>query len=53
MNTNPTFNEFVNETFMQVFDGLVRGGTKEMKVQLQMALSTASWISANGGFSKA
>lgn len=50
--TNPTFNAFVTEMNRDVFDGLVVGGTKEMKVRLQMAISTAAWIAQNGGFSK-
>lgn len=50
MNDNPTFNEYVNEIFVYVFDGLITGGTKEMKSRLMMAISNASRISANGGF---
>ena len=51
-NTNPTFNVFVTEMNRDVFDGLVVGGTKEMKVRLQMAISAATWYAQNGGFAK-
>ena len=51
-NDNPTFNEFADEMFVYVFDGLITGGTKEMKVRLKMALSTAAQITHNGGFKK-
>ncbi len=49
---NPTFNEFVNEMFTYVFDGLITGGTKEMKIRLKMTISAAAQISTNGGFAK-
>ena len=51
-NQNPTFNQFVDEMFVYVFNGLITGGTKEMKSCLKMALSTAAQISKNGGFAK-
>jgi hypothetical protein len=51
-NQNPTFNAFVNEMFVYVFDGLITGGTKEMKVRLMLTISTAAQISGNGGFRK-
>ena len=49
---NPTFKTFVDEMMQHIFDGLITGGTKEMKVRVQLALSTAAQISANGGFAK-
>ena len=53
MNTHPTFNEFVTEMMQYVFDGLITGGTKEMKARLHIALSTATQIATgNGGFRK-
>ena len=53
MNTHPTFNEFVTEMMQYVFDGLITGGTKEMKARLHIALSTTAQIATgNGGFKK-
>jgi hypothetical protein len=49
---NPTFQEFVDEAFMAIFNGLITGGTKEMKSQVFMYIQTAAWIASNGGFTK-
>jgi hypothetical protein len=51
-NHNPTFDQFVNDAFMAIFNGLITGGTKEMKAQLHMYIGRACNIFANGGFSK-
>lgn len=46
----PTFDEFISEMFMYVFDGLVTGGTKEMKSRFTMAINNACMITQSGGF---
>jgi hypothetical protein len=51
-NTNPTFNTFVDEAFMNVFNGLITGGTTGMKSALSVYIQIATCIVANGGFSK-
>jgi hypothetical protein len=51
-NQNPTFEQFVNDMFLYVFDGLIRGGTKEMKNRVRLAIARSAEIAASGGFSK-
>lgn len=46
----PTFQQFVDEAFMAIFNGLVTGGTKEMKSQVQMHIQIAVQIVNSGGF---
>lgn len=52
MNKNPTFKDYVNECMQDIFDGLISGGTKEMKSRLHQAISQAAWIAQNGGFNQ-
>ena len=49
---NPTFSEFLDKMMAFVFDGLITGGTKEMKSRLHFAISESALIAQNGGFSK-
>lgn len=49
---NPTFHDFVDEAFMAIFNGLITGGTKEMKSQVHMYIQIAVQISGNGGFAQ-
>jgi hypothetical protein len=51
-NTHPTFNAFVDEAFMNVFNGLITGGTTGMKSALSVYIQIATHILTNGGFSK-
>jgi hypothetical protein len=51
--TNPTFQQFVDEAFMAIFNGLITGGTKEMKSQVHMQIQIAVQIVNMGGFAKA
>jgi hypothetical protein len=48
----PTFEQFVDEAFQNIFNGLITGGTKEMKSQLHMYIQIAAQIMSNGGFAK-
>jgi hypothetical protein len=47
----PTFSEFVDEAFADIFDGLITGGTSKMKSRVWMCIERAVIISKNGGFS--
>ena len=51
-NKNPTFSEFVDEAFVDIFNGLITGGTGKMKSTLSMYIQIATQIMANGGFAR-
>jgi hypothetical protein len=50
---NPTFQEFVDDAFMAVFNALIMGGTESMKAQLKFFIGQAVRIAESGGFAEA
>jgi hypothetical protein len=49
---NPTFQEFVDDAFMAVFNALIMGGTGSMKAQLKFFIGQAARIAESGGFAE-